>query len=554
MAQLDSRTLALESLQTSIVNDDAVRHRVLAKLFPCSCSPCCPCLPPSLTKVQDWLHGVLLAGVAASVACIVQMVYELAWGGPCVHSPLCYKQWISGICVLPSTVYFIKTIGQYDEQLREKKRRHQEEVEHLIDNINAQVSEMNELCRKVTENANEFAMGRFNDKLEYFQKFLKGVKVHYSDLYATDEMLQELRSFVVHWLRNFSGSMLNPESSPLLRGIEQELIRCTTPSQVCDAAIRRLSESRVAFSFQMPAGQPFLPHRQQQLALSGSSTTTASSGARELEEAGGVLVVSSVGPEGKCGMSWLRLTRGCQQRCERTRGSVDGMPLTIAWFCIYLRVLSRTHANLLACFILDIFLIAFELLSDRWTSFVLVIVNEICVGSMLACFEQINEIAQLEQQIHAYELRSVEVGQRRDEARRNWEKVQQLHDLWLYRTLPCLSIMGKIHSHLADEDMAFREACADGKNVADPRPEFLRLANESLDCLERKLGALEDWGKNGPLPDEWKQSVGKQLKGCEECKDVNELIGRLPIITSDLSILDTAPPSSFRSVQDPSSA
>jgi len=194
-------------------------------------------------------------------------------------------------------------------------------------------------------------------------------------------------------------------------------------------------------------------------------------------------------------------------------------------------------------FFLDVGLISFHSYMERWSSLLLVIINLICIISVLACFEQINEIAILEQQIHVYEQRNEEVGKRRDEARENWEKVQQLHDLWLYRTLPSLSIMGKIHNHLGDEDMARKEVLLDNPTSSDGRPAFLRLANQSLDCLDRKLGPIDDWRASGPLAEGWKESIGKQLKDCEAETDLMQLIGRLPIITSDLSALEAHPPS-----------
>lgn len=219
------------------------------------------------------------------------------------------------------------------------------------------------------------------------------------------------------------------------------------------------------------------------------------------------------------------------------------MPLSVYFGFGMIKIMSRQHANLLCAFIGDIALIIFELYSEQWGSLILVIVNEICLISMLACFEQINEIALLEQQIQVYEQRNVEVGRRRDEARDNWEKVQQLHDLWLFRTLPSLSIMGKVQNHLADMDLARKSSLADGNAPADERAEFLRLANQSLDVLDRKLGPLEDWRTNGRLAEAWKESIGKQLRDCEQEHDLNQLLGRLPIITSDLGMLDAAPPS-----------
>lgn len=451
---------------------------------------CCPCLPSGWTKIQDWLHLVLVVGVLGSIVCMAQMIYELSLGGAC-RTPLCFARWISGIAVIPSMIYFIKTIGQYDEHLRDKKKRHQEEVESLITNINEQVAEMNDLCRKVTENANEFAVGRFNDKCDQFRRFLSSTKAHYRDLYTSPDMLEELRSFVTTWFRTFSGTLINPETNPLMMGVEKELRKAKTPGDICDVALKRLSESKFAFQFQMPAETPL---------IAGASSASRRASAQLLEE-GGMTAAGDIVSANKCGMSWLRCGKCRCCGVERT-STVHGMPVTVHFGCGSLKLLSRQHINLLCAFLVDLLLIAFEVWQGRWSSFTLIIVNECCVISLLACFEQINEIAQLERQIDQYKHRNEEVGKRRDEARANWEKVQQLHDLWLFRTLPCLSIMGKIHNHLADEDMARREAMSEGKVGDDPRPGFLRLANESLECLDRRLGTLDDWRKGGPLDEE----------------------------------------------------
>mmetsp|Transcript_24272 Transcript_24272/g.76305 ORF Transcript_24272/g.76305 Transcript_24272/m.76305 type:complete len:525 (+) Transcript_24272:71-1645(+) len=508
----------MESLQTAIVTRRGGRGR-------CDLSRCCPCLPSSWTKIQDWLHLVLVVGVLASLACLVQLVYELGFGERC-RSPLCFKQWVAAVVVLPTTLYFFKTIGSYDEQLQEKKQRHEQEVQRLIANINEQVAEMNDLCKKVTENANDFATGRFNDKSHAFKTFLQTVKAHYADLYIEEEMLEQLRRLVIAWFREFAGTLINPRDSPLLTGAERELSRCTTVQAVCDAAMKRLEVKVVAPRFQMPADTPILPGR------------------RSIEDGGSPAATRGAEQQARrlCGVSWLRL--GGWQGCRRDRSPTsNGMPYTWYCGCGKLTILSRQHANLLCAFFADIFLILFQLWSDRWTSLVLVSINEVCVVSMLACFEQINEIAQLEQQIHIFEQRSREVEKRRDKYRNNWEKVQQLHDMWLYRTLPSLTIMGKVHTQLAFQDMDRRRALAGGKAGADPRPDFMRHANECLDCLQQKLGPLEDWrNAKDPLADGWKESVGRQLRDCES-EDLEKVLSKLPVITTDLRCLDAPPPS-----------
>jgi len=516
-----------------------------SRCFPLRICMCLPCLPSSWTKIQDMLHLTLVLGVLASMLCVVLQISELASGISC-DSPLCIKQVVSGVLVLPSIFYFIKLISAYDEQLQDKKQRHQEEVEGLIEKLNEQVAETNDLCRKVTENANDFAMGRFNDKCESFQRFLKGVKVHYAELYVADDMLKELREFIIFWFDVYSGSLINPGESPLLRGAKTEFNRCTSIQTLCDAAIKRVSDAKVAYQFQMPAESPLLPPRYNR--ASGSSSAPGSFVSVEDPPSAGLQ--RSLVSDGRqvsdrgCSLSWIQC--GGSRRCGlEWSSSEDSMPVSVCFGCGRIKVLSRSHGNLLIAFLIDVALVLFEAFNFRWISLALVVINEICVITTLCFFEQIDEIAKLMKEINAFQQRSEEVTRRRDEARSNWEKVQQLHDLWLYRTLPCLSIMNKIQHHLQDADLARKEAVADGRGGEDERPSFLRLANESLVCLDRKLGTLDSWRKSGPLDERWKQSIGKQLKDCEGEHDLNELIKRLPILTTDMKSLEgMSPPSS----------
>eukprot|EP00450_Noctiluca_scintillans_P014941 CAMPEP_0194530894 /NCGR_PEP_ID=MMETSP0253-20130528/68014_1 /TAXON_ID=2966 /ORGANISM="Noctiluca scintillans" /LENGTH=513 /DNA_ID=CAMNT_0039376191 /DNA_START=103 /DNA_END=1642 /DNA_ORIENTATION=- len=461
------------------------------------------------------------------------LIAEIACSASC-DTLVCIKQWISGVCVLPTTVYFIQTIGRYDEELRDKKQRHRREVETLIANINEQVAEMNDLCRKVTENANQFAVGRFNDKADQFVRFLKNVRLHHQDMYVDQEILNALRRFVTTWFQIFAGSMLNPVDNPLLRGAEAEVRKCQTVEQLCNAAIHRLANCKAAFNFQVPAESPYISGTRR--LEDGLSAPPASHTAVPVRPTG------CCGEAGYCGVSWVRF---CPGRCGRVQNpnSMNGMPSTWHFCFVTVRFLSVTHVNLILGFFVDIALLLFELTTQRWASLLLVAINEICVLSLLGSFEAINEVAQLERQIHMFQSRNEEVGRRRDDMKNNWEKVMQLQDLWLYRTLPCLSILGRIHNHLADETLIIEEGLADGLSVGDGRLEFLNLANESLDVLDRKLGTMESWRSGGPLDEEWKASIGKQLQAADTEQDLMTLIASLPILTCDLRTLEASPPS-----------
>jgi len=487
----------MQGLETTLNQPQDRRRR---SCFPCNLSRCCPCLPTSWTKVQDWLHLVLITGVLGSLFCLLQMIYELGFGSDC-RSPLCFKQWIAGVIVLPTTIYFIQTIGNYDEQLKEKKQRHKEEVNKLISEYNETVADLQRTCQNLTETANGFAATCFNQQSSSFKDFLKQIK-DIAQYYVEPELLTELRRFIQQWFETFSGTLINPRSSPLLEDWDVKLMRCTSVQALCDTALKMLESFKVD-----------RPRFEQ----TGSI------------EDGGMVAQSPQqahqGFGGRCRMSWVTCGRfGC---CRRERSdSVNGMPVTFLFGCVKLRVLSRSHANLLFAFLADILLIVFEAYTDRWPSFILVILNEACVVSMLACFDHINEIAQLERQIHVIEQRKEDVRQRRDEATESWSKVEQLHDLWKYRTLPSLMIMGKVHKELHALDVQRMSALHSGNDqVEDQRVNFLRRANDCLEVTQRQLGDLQDWRGQQPRK-EWKDTFGQELLGWEHAS-LNDVLSTM---------------------------
>jgi hypothetical protein len=413
---------------------------------------------------------------------------------------------------MPSTWYFIKVIGQYDEVLKEKKQRFKSEVENLVENINQHVQEMNELCRKVTDNANHFAMGRFHDKSEQFLRFLKSVRVHYREFYADPAMLDQFKAFTIAWMRNFSGSFLNPGSSSLVNGAAQEVQRCLSPQEVCDVVMRRISESQVAFKYQVPAEMPIIgddPER-------GEATAFA----------------PEDDDEKKCGVSWISFERS---RFGRVRSpTFDGTPSKWSFGCFSVVILSHIHARLILAFFLDIALIGFNIYNSYWYFVALLFFNFVSLVSTLGCFEQIDELAKLESQIRLFESRNEEVIEKREEAKRDWEKVERLHDLWLHRTLPVLGVMGKIHAHLEDEDMTRREKLADGEDISDLRPTFLRLANMSMDCLDDSLGSLDTWMSDSTSIN-WKKHVGKHLHNVVNSKDIHDALTNIKSVSQEIA-------------------
>jgi len=222
--------------------------------------------------------------------------------------------------------------------------------------------------------------------------------------------------------------------------------------------------------------------------------------------------------------------------------------------CVRLKVMSRQHANLLFAFWMDIALVLFEVVSVRWASVALVTINEICVISILACFEQLNDIAILERQIETYARHNQDVSKKHEKAMDDWKMFEQLHDLWEYRTMPSLAFYEKVHLRLENKD----QECKRGMLAPEARLEWFRYANAQLNVLELKFGPVEDWRGAEPLDEEWKSTRGRQLKERSNSDaDVDQLLKIMPFMLSknllqleaDGAIPDIGPalPSSARS-------
>lgn len=544
-----------EALNTAFSPQGGSRGATLSarchrRIFPCSIGFCCPCLCSSWKHIKDWLHLVLIVGVLSSVVCVVLQIIEITSDIDC-HSPACIRQWVSAVIVLPSVYEFIKFIHNYDESLQEHQQKAEDEVHNLIDTINKQVQEMQALCGKLTENATDFAQRSFDSKRDQFETFIRDVKHYYKDLYVDPEILEQLRRFVKKWLRVFGQSLLDPE--PLFRGLDEEMSKCTSVTELCEKVTGRLTIIKDVTRIQMVPSDSYMlnaPRRRNSLSLTDSVVEEA--GLQVSNEARQFVRQQPPGPEGgtrKCGVSWFRLGFNGHfgRQVERTRDGdfTRGFPLTVSFCCGSLTILSRRHLNFLIYFLIDVILITLEALSGQVWSMLLVIANGMCVVSILACFEQIDEIAQLQRKIHCYTQRRDKVQEQHRKANENYDKILQLQDLWNYRTMPFLGIMSKVHRALEDKDRKLDRAGGASLPGDDQRLEWFRLANESMEALDMKLGPVKDWTM--PVKHEWKETIGKQLRGAEHCENVDELIGVLPLLTQDLRGLEDGPPASSAS-------
>lgn len=543
----------MSELETGQSGTQVDQQRRGCRLFPIKFC-CCPCLSSNWTVIQDWLHLVLVLGVLASVGCLVSMVVELVVREKCA-SFICVNRWLAAVCVFPSLFWFIGTIRHYDQELKTKKRTREEMVAKLIEKHNEQVETMNEVCGNITENANHFAEGRFNDKAAAFIRFLRNVPRDV-EVYSDEEMVEELRKFVTMWFKTFSGTLISSESNPVWAGVEEDMQNCRTVGELCEAGIERVNRYKIAFKFQVPAEAPLIQERddrgndvenQRKCGATWLRFYCCKKARRLLHDRPVTYAeMCDANPDlDSCGArrtAWrsLRHVTGCG--CQRSP-TENGMPFEFLFCCGKLRVLSGTHVKFMFNFFLDIGLLVFEAYNLRFVTFGLVFANWLCATSVLACFEQINDIAILEREITFFKERVVEVTAKNEKANKVWEQVKLMHELWKYRTLPTLGVMHRVTNHLEDR-VAHKRSGQAVQDTFDNPQEFLRFANQSIECLDQKLGSLESWqSRTEPMMEEWKDTVGAQLTNIENTnEDVMSTLSKLPIIDK-LHQLDAPPPS-----------
>ncbi|CAK0848856.1 unnamed protein product, partial [Prorocentrum cordatum] len=108
------------------------------------------------------------------------------------------------------------------------------------------------------------------------------------------------------------------------------------------------------------------------------------------------------------------------------------------------------------------------------------LVYVVCIGVLLAHVENISAELLLDREVRQLEQQRQEVDRIKSEMEDFWGNVQQLMDLWLYRTIPRLDLMKEVHHHLED--------CPPAAWLAN-----LRHVNRSLENLETAAGHIEDW-------------------------------------------------------------
>merc|ERR1719188_630136 len=129
-------------------------------------------------------------------------------------------------------------------------------------------------------------------------------------------------------------------------------------------------------------------------------------------------------------------------------------------------------------------------------------------------FEEIDTVQKLEREVQELKDQNQAVGEQGEKMKEFWSSAQNLTELWLYRTVPRLDLYKELHSQLEDE-------------AEEDLLTHISGANDALESLEQRLGALEYWRNDGQLKTEDKKLFGKTVNELCQIGQFSDMLMKL---------------------------
>lgn len=231
-------------------------------------------------------------------------------------------------------------------------------------------------------------------------------------------------------------------------------------------------------------------------------------------------------------MSWLTFGCRCDFRID-AKLRERGWPKVFNFGCGCLVILSREHLMLLCGFWFGWAIFVIELVSYKIEPVILatILVVEFCLFFTLVRFEAIDILQRLEREKKKLEEAKTEVHQKQAAMEAFWKPIQNLYDLWYYRTNPVLAIFAELQQQL------------EGIDNPDAIDQFM-LVNCKMQALTERLGNLSDWCKDGRISLEQKKQCEYHLGVVVEMGDLSAIgLALSQCVNEVVRILPPPPPS-----------
>jgi len=505
------------------------------------CGPLQELVPVTWRKIQSWSHLVLIIGTVASMAMLIENnVYIFVVG---CRTRFCHGAILPLIFVACCLCYFAKCIGQYDGDLRAKRKVLKDQEKSYHQEFQRHITEMDNLVSKAMDAEAMLAERSFDAKRRDFQRFLLKSLPHLergSTPAHQHHFLQNFRDFVLLWLAIFAECSIDPISKPLRIVTEIEVRSCDSVDAVASLVGEKLQRTEVQFITTQREKA-----REQLTATQRTWKTLTSVHKKVLELKKNVVDVDGAGsgakdPEAQCltlhsGAPALPEKRGHGHRwaqiCYAGFGVKNGgadekelYPVEFRLGFIIIVLLSAEHLQLICGFLIGFIIFYIEAVAAENGSngmCVEVVVCMLCIAFVLYEFINIDLVQQLEGHVRHLKQQQLAIEERHRNVVEFYEAIQHLIDLWLHRTVPRLELMKHFHEGLKDA----------------PSEEIVAVVSDmtaNVHLLDQKLPALALWSTEEQLSAEVKKCIGDAMMELTKKNDVSETLRAMPVLIRSL--------------------
>eukprot|EP00928_Gymnodinium_smaydae_P032286 TRINITY_DN23424_c0_g1_i1.p2 TRINITY_DN23424_c0_g1~~TRINITY_DN23424_c0_g1_i1.p2 ORF type:complete len:511 (-),score=170.86 TRINITY_DN23424_c0_g1_i1:83-1615(-) len=483
-------------------------------------------LPKVKLQIKSPTHAALLLGSAALALLLMGSVYNMLHFR--CRSSLCAKELLTVYFLFPCVTYVIWAVGTYDDRVMEKEAEINDQKKELADTYSEFLGQMHDMLADAQESAATMAERNFESKRRAFLRFLEHAKGLFNPGASLDEVTplkrrrigsggssagegstaeaapedtvrsreaediaSAFRSFVCAWLDVFAESSVDPLRRPNRPVDARRLDRCSSVEEIAETARAQLLNAEVNVVRAKADEDTSLLDR-----LRGESERLRerlASDALAKEERTPVRHL-------KVG-DWYGLGFG-------EFGPDDGYPVEVKLGYASFTLISPEYEKLLAGFVV-VWIVAMiefvHVLQTSWTVVIGLVVGEVCIAALLYHFEEIDRVQQMSRELFELTSQAARVEEHRREMKAFWEGIQELVDLWVYRTQPRLSIIQELCGGLED-------------TAPEERSGALVAANAGLTALEKSLPKLSAWRGGGSDfgPEERKEFGRRLMDACDQ--------------------------------------
>jgi len=220
--------------------------------------------------------------------------------------------------------------------------------------------------------------------------------------------------------------------------------------------------------------------------------------------------------------------------CAFSKHEEDWWPVLISLSVCQMKLLCREHAQMVLGIAVGALLTVVNLTSPMWNHGVPVAeafwetapigIYTACLAVLVVSIERICQLLRLEREVSKLKEQRERVAAVNKEMGVFWSDVQQLTDLWLYRTIPRLDLFKEFNYHLSD---------ADPKTIVGQ----LRDVNNRLEQMENAIGSLKEWRERQKVEAEaeWQRSLGEGVNRVIRSSQSSNLINVLTNVDEELA-------------------